>query len=381
MVSAPGGVVAPPRRVRATLGEQNGAERDCEKTDRDVDEEDPLPAKAVDEGTPDQPGGRRPEAAERSPDSERLVALGALGEQGRDDRERGRGHDRGTDPLEGAGADQRLVRPGEPAEKRSEREESEADHEHPPPPEQVRGSPSEQEQPGEGEGIGAHYPLQPLRREGEILLDRGESDGHDRGVENDHEEGAAEEGERPPAAGIESGRDARDRRRRFHNQPPKSYSAVDVRSGVAQKLIDPRQRRSRDGDEDEWARADAAQVSYREPCDRDHRAAPEAPAHPRPALELGHSLLDDHDRVGRGVRKVELAPGCDSQHAPGKARGERIAKERIASALFCGHPRVLGSPKAAKSSGYLKKCMSAIRPDSIVTTLIANGSASAPSPR
>ena len=199
----PGGVVAPPRRGRATLGEQNRAERDREEADRDVDEEDPLPAEAVDEGTADQPGRRRPEAAERSPDSERLVALGSLREQGRDDRERSRGHDRGPDPLEGAGADQRLVRPGEPAEKRSEREESEADHEHPPPPEQVRGSPSEQEQAGEGEGIGAHHPLQPLRREGEILLDRGESDGHDRGVENDHEEGAAEEGERPPAAGIE----------------------------------------------------------------------------------------------------------------------------------------------------------------------------------
>ena len=90
-----------------------------------------------------------------------------------DDRERGRRHDRGPDPLEGAGADQRLVRPGEPAEKRSEREQTDADHEDPPPPEQVGGPPSEQEQAGEREGVGAHHPLQPLRREAEILLDRG----------------------------------------------------------------------------------------------------------------------------------------------------------------------------------------------------------------
>jgi hypothetical protein len=219
-----GGVVAPSRRGGATLGEQDRGERNREQADWDVDEEDPFPAEAVDEGAADQPGCRRAEASECSPDSEGLVALGSRLEQGRDDRERSRGHDRGTDPLERPGADQRLVRPGEPAEQRGEREESEADHEHSPPPEQVGGSPSKQKQAGEGEGIGAHHPLQPLRGEGEVLLDRGESDGHDRCVENDHEEGAAEEGERPPAAGIESGRgrEARDRRGRFHHQPPKS---------------------------------------------------------------------------------------------------------------------------------------------------------------
>ena len=172
-----------------------------------------------------------------------------------DDRQRGRRHDRGPDPLEGAGADQRLVRPGEPAEKRSEREQTHADHEDPPPPEQVGGPPAEQEQAGERERIGAHHPLQPSRREAEILLDRGESDGHDRRVEDDHEERAAEQGERPPAARIESGRgrEARDRRGRFHHRPPKSLSAVAVRSGAAQKLIGSLQRRSRDDDQDEWA--------------------------------------------------------------------------------------------------------------------------------
>ena len=94
------------------------------------------------------------------------------------------------------------------------------------------------------------------------------------------------------------------------------------------------------------------------------------------------SLLDDHDRVGYATRlEVELEPGRNSEDAPGEAGGERIAKERVAGALASGHRSVSGRPKAGKSSGYLKKCMPATRPDSISTTLIANGLASAPSPR
>src|SRR4029450_5337870 len=103
-------------------------------------------------GSADQPSGRGADAAERAPDPQRLVALGALLEGGGDDRERGRGHDRRPDPLEGACSDQRLARPGEPAEKRGEREDDNSNHEDTAPAEQVGGAPAEEEQAGGGKG-------------------------------------------------------------------------------------------------------------------------------------------------------------------------------------------------------------------------------------
>jgi hypothetical protein len=69
-----------------------------------------------------------PSALLRSAPSSKIVVM---------NRERGRGHDRRPDPLEGAGADQRPIQPGQPAEQRGEREHQDADHEHPPAPEQI----------------------------------------------------------------------------------------------------------------------------------------------------------------------------------------------------------------------------------------------------
>src|SRR5262245_516780 len=59
---------------------------------------------------------------------------------------------------------------------------------------------------------------------------------------------------------------------------------------------------SRDDDEDECARADVAEVGYGEPCGRDHRAGPTAPARPRPALELScprHCSLSGRPKAGK----------------------------------------------------------------------------------
>src|SRR5262249_56572682 len=105
-------------------GRQTGREGGRGEAAGDVDEEDPPPAEALDDRAADQPGGGRPDPAERAPDPERLVALGPLLEGGGDDRERRRGHDRGPDPLEGTRPDQRLVRPGKPTEQRREREQN-----------------------------------------------------------------------------------------------------------------------------------------------------------------------------------------------------------------------------------------------------------------
>src|SRR5262249_21893887 len=166
-------------------------ERKGGEAEGDVDEEDPLPAGAVDEWAADQPGRGGADGAEPAPDPKRLVPLGALLERGCDDRERSRGHDRGAGALDDTGG-----------KERGGREEEDTGHEQAAAPEQVGRPSTEQEQAAEGERVGAQHPLQVLFREAEVGSDRRQRDEHDRAVEEHHEEGAAEERERPPAAGI-----------------------------------------------------------------------------------------------------------------------------------------------------------------------------------
>ncbi len=198
----PGGVVASPRQLGAALAQEHGRQRERGQAEGDVDEEDPFPAGAVDERAADQPRRGGADAAEPAPDPERLVALGALGEGRGDDRQRGRGHDRGADALDHAGRKQRRRRPGEPAHERRGREEQDTGHEHAPAPEQVGRPSSEQQQAAEGERVGAQHPLQAVLREAEVGSDRGQRHEHDRAVEEHHEKGAAEQRKRPPAARI-----------------------------------------------------------------------------------------------------------------------------------------------------------------------------------
>src|ERR687895_2563815 len=125
-----GRVVAPRRDRRPAIAQEHGAERERSEADGNVDEEDPLPAGAVDERAAYQVPGGGPEGAVHAPDRQRLVALGPVPEGGRDDRERGGRHDRRPDALERTGADQGSGGPGEPAEQRGAREEQQPDHEH-----------------------------------------------------------------------------------------------------------------------------------------------------------------------------------------------------------------------------------------------------------
>jgi hypothetical protein len=94
--------------LRPALGQEQRAEGEHAEGDGDVDEEDPLPTKALGDRPADQQAGRRPDPADPAPDAERLVALGSLVEDGRQERERGRSQDRRRYPLEHAGGDQDL---------------------------------------------------------------------------------------------------------------------------------------------------------------------------------------------------------------------------------------------------------------------------------
>ena len=112
-------------------------------------------------------GGAR--AAHRAPDAERLVPLRALLEGRGDDRERGRGDDRGAEALHGARADQDALGPGETADERGGGEDDDADEEDAPPPEQVGRAPAEQQEAAERDRVGGDDPLQVVPREVEDL--------------------------------------------------------------------------------------------------------------------------------------------------------------------------------------------------------------------
>ncbi len=85
--------------------------------ERDVDEEDPVPVEVLGEQAADHRPDREREGRDPGPDADRRAPLPGR-ERRRDDRERGRVHQRGTGPLEDAGGDQLGPGGGETAEER-----------------------------------------------------------------------------------------------------------------------------------------------------------------------------------------------------------------------------------------------------------------------
>ena len=83
-------------------------------------------ASAAGQDAAEQHAGSAAAAGDRAPDAEREVALAALGERRRQDRERRRREQRAAEPLERAEGDQRALRPGEAGEQRADREEGDA---------------------------------------------------------------------------------------------------------------------------------------------------------------------------------------------------------------------------------------------------------------
>ena len=163
------------------------SERGRRDPDRDVDEQHPAPAETAREDPAEQHPGGAAGARDRAPDPERAVALGALGERRRDDRQRRRRDDRGAEALNRARRDQPSFRLRDPAGERRQREQRQAEHEHPPAPEQVGEPAAEQQEPAERECVGVDDPREVGAREVESAPDRRQRDVHDRGVDHDHE--------------------------------------------------------------------------------------------------------------------------------------------------------------------------------------------------
>jgi hypothetical protein len=189
----------------AALAQQHGGQQHHRAGHRHVDVEDPRPAQRIGQRTADEQRRRRAHAAHARPDAQRLVALGALGESGHEDGERrGRHHRRGH-ALQHARHDQRLRRSGQPAAQRGQQEKAGAQHEQAPPPQQVGHAPTEQQQAAEAQQVGAHDPRHAAGREAQRPLDGRQRQDDDLRIEDHHEVGRAQHGQRFPAAGIGRG--------------------------------------------------------------------------------------------------------------------------------------------------------------------------------
>ena len=151
--------LAEPRPGRAVPSQQHQCGDDRADADRDVHPEDHLPAGEGGDHTADQDAGGDAQAADRSPHRE---ALGPLRTRvGRhDDRQRRRCHQRGTQSLRGAGADQHSGGGGEPAHQGRGGEDREAGDQDPSSGQQIR-DPTAEQQPAAGhQQVRGDHPLQ-----------------------------------------------------------------------------------------------------------------------------------------------------------------------------------------------------------------------------
>jgi hypothetical protein len=120
---------------------------------------------------------------------------------GREQRQRGREHDRAADALDSArdGEERRIAR--HPAQQRAEREHDDAGREHDPAAGAVGDHPGGEQERGERQRVGVDHPLQVGQVGAERCLDVRQRDHDDRDVEQEHEDAEADGGEGPPATG------------------------------------------------------------------------------------------------------------------------------------------------------------------------------------
>ena len=186
----PGGDEHRPRKIEAALpapASLTAEERECAKAgqdgDRDVEVEDPAPARPFCEDTAEHDAGGARETGHSRPCTERQISVASVGERGRQDRERGRRHHRRAGSLGEPGGDEHPLRLGQATRERGEREESEPADEDAPSPDQVGSAPAEEQEAAVGEHVAADDPLQALLGEVQVVPDRGQGDVDDRDVE------------------------------------------------------------------------------------------------------------------------------------------------------------------------------------------------------
>ena len=190
-----GDVEAPARQRRpAIVRDHARADRQQGDRDRDGEQEGPAPAELGQQAAEHQ-AEREAAGSRRRVDAEGAVALGALSERGRDDREARRGGEGRRGALEEARDDEQRAVVDQPAESRGDGEDAQRDEQGPPPAEEVGGPAAQQQQAAVPEHVAGHDPLQLRGREVQVGVDGGQRDADHRDVEPVEEEHAAEDDE------------------------------------------------------------------------------------------------------------------------------------------------------------------------------------------
>ena len=189
------------RDVEAALGPVGLLEPQVGKdgrddADRDVEQEDPVPAQPLGDGATHERADRDREPGDPAPRAER-EGPSLRGNRGRQDRQAERRDDRATDALDGPGEDQDLAVRGEGGRERSGGEHDEADDEHPATAEAVTERGAGEQQHRERQRVGVDHPLELLERGAKVLADHGQRGGDDEVVEGDHEQADRADRERP----------------------------------------------------------------------------------------------------------------------------------------------------------------------------------------
>jgi NAD(P)-dependent dehydrogenase (short-subunit alcohol dehydrogenase family) len=130
----------------------------------------------------------------------------------------GRGQ-RAADTLHRACRQQQAGRGGQAAGQRGQREQADPDEEHPPPAKDVTSPAAEQQQAAEGQGVTVQDPGQAGRAEVQAMLDFRQRDVHHRGVQDDHQLRAQQDGQGDAAVAVAAARRAAARRAAASGRP------------------------------------------------------------------------------------------------------------------------------------------------------------------
>ena len=169
------------------VGNQPEGQPQADDSDRDVDEEDPLPAEPVDQDTAGQRSDQSGDPGRGTPHAHRHPApLG--GEDPGDRGQRLRGEQRRADTLQYAGGDQHADGVGETAPQRRGREHRQAEQVEVLRPEAVAESARQQQRHRKAKQIGAGHPDHRVVAGVQLLHDGRVRHCHDRRVDQDHEE-------------------------------------------------------------------------------------------------------------------------------------------------------------------------------------------------
>ena len=143
-----------------------------EQCDRHVDEQRPAPRRELGEGAAEHEPDRGPATGDGSVDAEGTRPFTRLDEGRREQRQRGRRHDRGESALQGAGPEEHGRVPGQSAEGRGEGEADQTEDEGAAPADVVGDPAAEEQEAAEGQGVGGHHPLAVGNRDVEGPLGR-----------------------------------------------------------------------------------------------------------------------------------------------------------------------------------------------------------------